>query len=292
MRKVLKWIGIVLGVLVGLIVLAVIVLNIISMARVNRTYDIEAEAITIPTDDASLARGEYLTQALCTECHGDNLAGELMFEEPGIVAIYAANITPSQSGVGDFSDADYVRAMRHGVGPDGKPLVVMPAEILILWSEEDLGATIAYLKTVPAIENEVPEQEYSIVARTLLPTGAFGEIFPVEYIDHDRPFPEMPEVGLNAEYGEYMASAIVCTDCHGEDMMGGPPPPCCPEYEDIPPAAHAASWTTEEFVTAVTTGVKPDGGQLDPELMPWELFDNFDQEDLEAIHLYLQTLAQ
>jgi mono/diheme cytochrome c family protein len=291
MLKILKWVGIILGALVGLAVLAVVVLNVLTITRINRTYDVEVESITIPTDEASLARGEYLAQAICTECHGEDLAGELMFEEPSVAAIYGTNITPSGSGVGDYSDADYVRAIRHAVGPDGKPLVLMPAEVLVHWSEEDLGATIAYLKSLPAIENEVPDQEYSLMARTLLPTGTFGQIFPAEYIDHDLPFPEMPEIGLNAEYGEYMARVAICTDCHGDDMTGGPPPPCCPEYGEIPPAVHAAGWSTEEFLTGMTTGVTPGGRQLDGERMPVELFANFNDEDLEAVHLYLQTLT-
>ncbi len=70
--------------------------------------------------------------------------------------------------------------------------------------------------------------------------------------------------------------------------MGGTAPD--PEVGEVPPAAHAANWSTAEFVTAVTTGVKPDGEQLDPERMPWELYAGFDQVELEAVHLYLQTL--
>ena len=80
MVKVLKWIGIVLLVLVGLIMLAVIALNIVAIARLNRTYDVEVEAITIPDDDASLARGEYLANAFCAECHGQGLSGEVLIE--------------------------------------------------------------------------------------------------------------------------------------------------------------------------------------------------------------------
>jgi mono/diheme cytochrome c family protein len=290
MRKVLKWIGIVLGVLVGLIVLAVVALNIAATTRLNRTYDIEAEAITIPDDDASLARGEYLANAFCTECHGEGLSGELMVDEAGIATVYAPNITPSEAGVGDFSDADYVCAMRHGIDPNGKPYMIMPAEVIINWSEEDLGATIAYIKTLPPDENPTPEKEVGVIGRVMLSAGVFGDIFPAEYIEHDMVFPARPEIGVNAEYGAYFAAAGLCTLCHGDDMLGGPPPRGIPEIGEVPPALHSASWSAEEFITAMTTGVKPDGGQLDPELMPWELFAKFNREELEAIHLYLQTL--
>ncbi len=281
MRRVLKWIGIVLGSLVGLLVVAVIVLNILSSRILNRTFNITAETITIPVDDASLARGEYLANAVCTECHGESLSGELMF-----AGVYAPNITPSQAGVGDFSDADYVRAVRHAVNPDGRAYMVMPAEVFINWSEEGLGATIAYLKSLPPDDTLTPERSIGLVGRALIPLGIFGDVFPADYVEHDMPFPVRPEIGATAEYGAYFVKAGFCTSCHGDDMLGGRDP----FVGEIPPAVHARGWTTEMFITAVTTGVKPDSGQLDPERMPWEMFAKFNREELEAIHLYLQTL--
>lgn len=291
MRRVLKWIAIGLGVLIGLVLLAFIALNIVGTSHINRKYDVQAEAITIPTDNASLARGAFLANAFCSECHGQGLSGSEMINEAGIATIYAPNITPSGSGAGNFSDADYVRAMRHGIDPDGKGLMIMPAEIIINWSEEDLASTIAYLKTMPPNDNPVPERKIGLLGRAMYAAGVFGDLFAAEYIDHDMPFPERPEIGANAEYGAYFTRAFACTLCHGEDMRGGPPPPNIPEVGQVPPAVTAASWSTEEFLTAVTTGVKPDGVQLDPERMPWELFANFNEEELEGVHLYLQTLA-
>lgn len=291
MGKILKWIGIAVGVLLGLIILAVIVLNIVGSSTLNRTYDVEVEAITIPDDDVSLVRGAYLANNLCTECHGGDMSGAVMIDESGIATVYAPNITPSEAGVGGFSDADYVRAIRHGVSPDGKGYMIMPAEVIIHWSEEDLGATIAYLKTLPPNDRETPERDISIVGRSMLAAGVFGELFAADYIDHGMPFSERPEIGANAEYGAYFTRAFVCTLCHGEDMQGGPPPPNIPEIGEVPSALTAASWSTEEFITAITTGVTPDGRQLNQEFMPWELYDGFDREELEAIHLYLQTLA-
>lgn len=291
MRKVLKWIGIVLVGLVGLIVLAVVILNIVASTRLNRTYDVEAEAITIPDDDASLARGEYLATNFCAECHGQDLSGAVMIDEAGIATVYAPNITPSGAGVGDFDDADYVRAMRHGIDSDGKGLMIMPAEILVYWSEEDLGATIAYIKNITPDDNPTPERKISIVGRAMLAAGVFGDLFAADYIDHQMPFPERPEIGANAEYGAYFTRAAACTLCHGDDMRGGPPPPNFPELGQVPSAVTAASWSTEEFLTLLTTGVKPSGAQLAPEGMPWELYANFDEEELEGVHLYLQTLA-
>lgn len=291
MRRVLKWIAIVLGVLVGLVLLAFIVLYFVGSSHINHTYDVQAEAITIPTDDASLARGAYLANVFCSECHGQGLSGSEMINEAGIATLYAPNITPSGTGTGNFSDADYVRAMRHGIDPNGKGLMIMPAEIIINWSEEDLASTIAYVKTMPPNDNQVPERKIGPLGRVMYAAGVFGDLFAAEYIDHDMPFPERPEIGANAEYGAYFTRAFACTLCHGEDMQGGPPPPNIPEVGEVPSALAAAPWSTEQFLTTVTTGVKPDGEQINPESMPWELYAKASDEELEAVHLYLQSLA-
>lgn len=140
MKKVLKWVGIILGGLLVLIILAAVGLNIAGGARLNKTQNIQAETISIPTDEAALARGEHLVHVACTSCHGPGLSGQPMLDDPAIGTVYAANIT----GLGQtHADADLVRAIRHAVGHDGRQLIIMPAEAFINFSEEDLGAIIA-----------------------------------------------------------------------------------------------------------------------------------------------------
>ena len=75
MKNILKWIGIVLGGLVGLLVLAIVVLYVIGSARLNKTHEIQVENIAIPTTESVIVRGQSLVEALtfCQECHGDNL---------------------------------------------------------------------------------------------------------------------------------------------------------------------------------------------------------------------------
>ncbi len=292
MHNVAKIIGIVVVVLLGLIGAVAIGSTVLASSRMNKAYDVAVEAIHIPNDPAALARGEYLVSGICTDCHGPDLAGEAMIEEAGIATIYAPNITPSDAGVGHFSDVDYVRAIRHAVDPDSRGYMIMPAEVFISWSAEDLGATIAYLKSMAPSDNETPPPSLGALGRILFSAGMFGDIIPAAYIDHDRPFTEMPQIGETAEYGAYLASAYYCDMCHGPDMRGGPPPQNQPELGDIPSALHAASWSTEQFITTVTTGVKPDGSQLDGERMPWESIAKINEDELTAVHLYLQSLAE
>ena len=85
MRKVLKWIGIIFGVIVGLLLVAVLVVYGISTFRFNRTYDVQVEAVQIHTDQASFEYGEHVAAIRsCMACHGDDLAGQIEFEDPTV----------------------------------------------------------------------------------------------------------------------------------------------------------------------------------------------------------------
>jgi mono/diheme cytochrome c family protein len=144
MKKVLKWVGIVIGGLLVLIVVAVIGLSISANSRLNKTYDITAETITIPTDPEAIARGEHLADVACRDCHTAELTGQDILGDPSIGAIYTANIT----GLADtHSDEEIVRAIRHGLDTDGRQLMIMPSDAFIYFSEADMGALVAYLKS-------------------------------------------------------------------------------------------------------------------------------------------------
>ena len=291
MRKFAHYLAVVLVVLLGLIGMAALVSTAVAGSRLNQTYEITPENIAIPSDQTAIARGAYLASAICTDCHGADLSGGKLVDEPGMATVYAPNITPSENGVGHFSDADYVRAIRHGVDPQGRGLMIMPAEVFINWSAEDLGATIAYLKSLPPDDNSTPPRSLGALGRILFASGMMGDIIPAAYIDHDQAFTVMPPIAETAEYGAYMTQLYFCTGCHGPDMRGGPPPKNNPELGPVPSALPAASWSDEEFLTAVTTGVKPDGILLDNERMPWESIAKLNRVDLTAVHLYLQELA-
>ncbi len=117
MRRVLKWIGIILGALLGLLVLAAILIFVLSSLRLNQTYDVEVAAVAIPDDSEALARGEYLSinVAPCTACHGANLGGDVYIDDPTFMTLHAPNLTAGQGGVGaTYNDEDWVRSVRHG----------------------------------------------------------------------------------------------------------------------------------------------------------------------------------
>jgi cytochrome c553 len=189
------------GLVAALIVVA-IALYVIGGARLGRSYHIDVAAVAVPNDEATVARGRHLAEAvtLCTACHGDNLEGGVIFDEPGIATIYASNLTRGLGGTGSlYSDTDYVRAIRHGVSAEGRGLMIMHSDAYNRLGEADLGAIIAYLRTVPPADNEVPKTGAGALGRIMLPLGLFDtEAMPLiaaEAIDHSAPLPAVPERG-------------------------------------------------------------------------------------------------
>src|SRR5512138_45432 len=124
MKKVLKWIGIILGASLGSILL--IVLGFYAKTRIefNRIYDVKVETMVIPADANSIEHGKHLASVLCAECHGDDLGGTPNWKVlPGIATISPPNITMGKgSAIANFTDEDLVRILRHGVKPDGKSI--------------------------------------------------------------------------------------------------------------------------------------------------------------------------
>lgn len=286
----LKWIGIILGGLVGLLVLALGVLYLIGTAKVNKTYDIPVETISIPTDAAAIQRGEHLaTITLCKQCHTENLSGQLYFVVPGLLSIPTPNLTSGAGGVGSFyTNEDWVRAIRHGVSREGRALFIMSSQSFYYLSDEDLGALIAYLKNLPPVDNELPDRRIELQGRLMLAAGMFPPLA-VDQIDHTSPRPVAPEPGVTVAYGQYLSHT--CTECHGANLNGAP---FGPPGEEIPtpnltPGGGLASWSEEDFFRTMRTGENPNGYQLNVE-MPWLYFGRMSDEELRAMWLYLQSL--
>ncbi len=286
MRTVLKWIGIGIGILLGLVVAAAAVLYFMGGAEMNKTHQVQPLAVEIPNDEASLARGEHLVNSACKSCHGPDLTGVKIMDDPATGSVYASNI----SGLAEIrTDEQLVLAIRHAVGPGGRQLIVMPSESFINFSEEDLGSIIAYLKTVPRDGVNTSAPKLTPMGQIMMGAGMFGPIFPADYIDHQQPFPTMPAISANLEYGEYLSR--MCTSCHGADLSGKKSAePGAPIALNLTPGGGAGTWTAEQFIQTMRTGVNPNGYHLDPQYMPWESFGKLGDEELQAIWMYLASL--
>ncbi len=159
MKRWLRGLGYARGGVIGLTLVAAAAVYGFSEARYRKHYTVPAPAIAISTDTTTVARGAHLVKSIagCVDCHGDNLAGKAVFDVPIMGRVYAANLTAGKGGVGSaLTDANYVRAIRHGIAPTGRALKVMPSSEYMHLSDEDLAAIIAYVKTAPPVDNEVP----------------------------------------------------------------------------------------------------------------------------------------
>ena len=170
----------------------------------------------LPAGQALLARGEYVARATdCVACHtlgsSKPYAGGLPFHLP-FGTIYAPNITPDkETGIGTWTDAEFIRAMRHGVGKDGEDLYpAFPYTSYAQMSTEDILALKAYLFSQPAVRSETPantlqfpyNQRYLMRAWKLLfmPHG--------EYRTDPQQSPEWNR-------GAYLVEAMGhCGECH------------------------------------------------------------------------------
>src|SRR3972149_6907241 len=292
MKKILKWMGIVLGLLVGLVVLAVVAVYAITQAPLNKTYSIQVEPISISTDAVTIERGQHVAVIrFCTDCHGANMAGRMFLDDPIIGRVATTNLTSGKGGVGgELSDTDWVQAIRHGIRPDGKPLLIMPAGEFYYLSDADLGAVIAYVKSLPPVDNELPAKEIGTLFRVAM-TFMDVVIIPAEVIDHAAPRPIAPEAGVTLEYGKYLA--ITCTGCHGSGFSGGPIPLAPPEFPpalNLTPGGELQGWTVEMFINTLRTGVTPSGHQFDNQYMPWQQLGHMTDEELHTRSLFLRCL--
>ncbi len=287
MRKVLKWIGIGLGVLVGLALVAVGVLYVWTESKLNERYTIPADHIVVPTDAASIARGQHLatTVFLCQQCHGPDLSGGVLFEDPLTGRIAPSNLTAGKGGVGQaYSDEDWARAIRHGVMKDGRAGIFMLSNVYYKMNDDDLGAMVAYLQHLPAIDHEFAGTQLGLMGRVFL-LQSEKDMLPAKGIDHTAPRPVAPAVGVTADYGRYLAST--CIFCHGENYAGftGEGNPA-----NLTPAGDLAHWTVDDFRATLRTGINPAGHALNPEQMPWKYVGQMSDDELAAVFLFLQSL--
>lgn len=294
MNKALRWGLIVFASLIGLIVILSGIVFFISQSRLYRTYDTNVPAITIPSSPEAVERGRYLvsTVAGCIDCHGEDYGGGVFLDDPMVGSFRGPNLTSGQGGVGSkYTDQDWVRTIRHGIKPDGSPVLVMPAMDYYNLSDADLGDIIAYIKTVPPVDNFVEPSQAGPLGRLLVVTKQIN-VISAEVINHTQPHPGAPERAKSVEYGKYLAS-IACIGCHGTGLAGGPipgTPPDWPPARNLTPGGDLASWDETKFLQTLRTGMTPAGEILDPEYMPWPNFIQMTDDDLGALWAYLQSV--
>ena len=288
MRRWLRRAGIGLGIVLVLVLGLFAVAWAHSERALSRAYTIADPPIVVASDPGIIARGRHLYVSRgCTGCHGDAGEGKLLFDARPVARIVPSNLTRTVRDPAWTDDA-IAAAIRHGVRPDGTPLVFMPANDYMDLDDADTAAIIAWLRTLPASDNEPGRTVVRPLGRVLNLFGKFP-MTPAAGIDH-APRPRMaPAVAPTAEYGAYLAQ--VCTGCHGTDFRGGlVMVPDTPPTSNLTPHPDAlGAWSRDDFFRAMRTGTRPDGSELHP-LMPWREFGTMTDTELDALWAHFGTL--
>ena len=264
-----------------------------SNARLDRRWTFPADVVAVPTDSLSIAYGGHVAALQgCDGCHGPDLAGRLFMDAPGVVRLYARNLTPGVGGAGArYRDADWVRAIRHAVAPDGRGLLFMPSQNYQRLNDRDLGALIAWLKSRPQIDAEFPATTVGLLGRVMLMMGSLP-LVTAERIDHTAPRPASVPIGPTVAYGAYLAGG--CRGCHGETFSGGEIPggvAMAPSRNLTPDSASGIGrWSLSDFRAAMRIGQLPEGVVMDSVAMPIKISREFTDDETAALFAYFKSL--
>lgn len=308
MRKIAKYIGITLLSLLGLLLIAVCTIAFKPLPNYQNEYPLKKLQVELTPE--RIKTGAEISSVLCNHCHGDkgSLQGKLIAPQTPFGDIFAPNITQHKAtGIADYTDAELYRLLRTGILKNGKLALPMMLRMPRA-AEEDIYSIIAFLrsdkKAVQAVKHEIPVYEPNFLAKFLY-TIAFKPL-PSQKEEIDRPHPSKA-----VEYGYYLSTALyLCADCHSASFETYNPlkPEASPGYfaggnpaaiGDMEPVLSAnltmneedgiGSWSSDEFVTALLYGTKPDGTKVQYPMLPYTFLDS---SEAYAIYEYLKTIPE
>ena len=282
-------------------------------SRQNLRFDPPYPRVVASSDSAVIERGRYIVRDLapCAACHADAtqrrayatgadvpLAGGYVFDVPP-GQFYTRNLTPdSATGLGAVSDSAIARALRYGVGHDGRAL--LPFMEMQGLADDDLQAVVSYLRKLQPVRNEVPDHHYNLLGKVIRATALSKPVGP-----SSTP-PALAPRGATVETGRYLAESVsLCWSCHTQrsQMTGavtGPRFGGATEF--IEPDDPGHSWSPPNITSDPGTGrlgrMTEDqfvarfrqGRILPGSPMPWQAFSRMNEEDLRAIYRYLESV--
>jgi mono/diheme cytochrome c family protein len=267
-----------------------------------------ASALQMQDTAGLVARGEYIVRnvAVCGHCHAADpqknpdgpLSGGYAFKNWRMGTVRASNLTPdNETGLGRWSEAEIVRAIRNGEDREGDLLTpVMPYEWFQGMSDRDALAIARYLKSLRPVRNLVENDHNFIygIAKTFVLKVKSGTSRAA------------PQRGTTPKYGEYLANHVsLCADCHtprsGVQMQpqrdqlfagdASPPEgfPANPSNLTPDEETGIGRWSEADFIETIRTGKNPDGHDLN-KFMPYPQMKRMTDDDLRAIYRYLREL--
>ncbi len=309
MKKFFKVLLIIVGVLVLIIGIFAAYISMRSIPKYAITKKVDIKVDVTP---ARVERGTKLASMLCRSCHYNDatkkFTGREMTEAPQFGKLFSANITQNaDAGIGKWSDGDIIYLLRTGLKPDGQYIPpYMPKLIHI--SDEDLFSIVAFLRSgndwVQPNPIRMPATQPSFLTKFLVTIGAMK---PFDYPTASIPEPDTTDI---VKWGKYIACyQYECYACHSKDFATNDyyTPEKSPGYFaggnkmftlegkaiyslniTMDKTTGIGNWTEDQFVTAVKSGVMPDGS---PALhYPMQPYINLTDKEVKAIYAYLKTV--
>jgi mono/diheme cytochrome c family protein len=278
-----------------------------------------ASGMTVAATSARIARGRYIFEDLadCNGCHSPRDYGRLggpvipagrgqgahMLPEPGLPrSLVAPNITPdAETGLGRWTDGEKIRAIREGIGRDGRALFpVMPYTSYRRMSDEDAQSLVAYMNTLSPVRSSLARGRVNFLVSAYVrnwprPSGIVAE----------------PARADRVRYGEYLATMASCVSCHSPLRLGRPrrgrlfaggrlfgapggqvrSPNITPD-----PETGIGKWSEQDFLNRIllykryVENGSPKLQREGPSPMPWLGLSQLEADDLRAIYAYLRTV--
>jgi cytochrome c553 len=292
MSKWVKRTSIMLAALVLLGIGATVVGKAMGDRKMARTIVLSVPALEVPVTAAHIDRGRYLFSTRgCMDCHGANGGGKTMIKDGGMFVV-APNITAGANGVtAGYKVEDWVRTVRHGVKPNGNPLMMMPSEDYNRLTDQDMAALVAYLQQLPPVGGPKALIDVPVPRKVLYAFGVIKDA--AEKIDHTLPPTQPVPAAVTLEHGTYVAYS--CIGCHGARLSGGKIPggvPTWPAAANLTPGKGSSMTrypTPELFMAMLRSGHRPDGTRISP-VMPFGSIGLMNDTDLRALHAYLKSV--
>jgi mono/diheme cytochrome c family protein len=293
-NKLVKWVGIAAASAVVIGAGLVAAVTIVAERKQNRVVQLPGiKPVAFTSDAAAIERGKYLFASRgCGDCHAPNGAGRVFIDdEKGGMRVRSPNISPGPgSVVARYTELDWVRAIRHGVKPDGRPLMVMPVEDYNRMTDADLAALVGYTRSLPPAQGGAAEFQLPLPVRAVYALGVLKD--GPEKVDHSLPPAQPVAEGINREHGAYVAN--LCKGCHNDHLSGGKIPGAPPAW---PAAANLTSGegsgmrgydSVDRFKAMLRSGQAPDGRKI--AVMPFATLREINDVDAAAMYEYLKSL--
>lgn len=258
----------------------------------------------MPATPELARQGQVIVEGLgaCGHCHsvagqpGRPLSGgRKLHDQYG--DIDSPNITLAKTGIGSWSEGDFIRAFRAHVKPGGEEVAPSFHSGAEWMSDVDLGAVMSYVRSLPATENEVAPREISWLDRYT--TGFFASKSEVRGL-----VPQIPRA-FKVEYGQYLVDHVAhCGSCHslpegiisssrymsgGQEVWFDGESKVAPDITFTPDSGLGA-WSESDYKTFFASGRTRDGRQVDTRFCPVQFYSRAPTEDIDAMVAYLRTI--